>query len=58
MRNLARVVSWVSLAGTIAPSVLLMAGYLDLDQVKLWMLLSTAAWFIATPFWMDTKEGA
>jgi hypothetical protein len=28
------------------------AGRLDLDRTKLWMLVATVAWFLATPVWM------
>jgi hypothetical protein len=55
MRTALRLVSGVSLVGTILPSLLFFRGSLDLDQVKLWMLVSTVAWFVATPLWMDRK---
>ena len=57
MRTTARIVSWVSLAGTLLPALLFWAGRLDLDQVKLAMLVATIAWFAATPVWMDQKDG-
>jgi hypothetical protein len=55
MRTLARIISVLSLAGTIMPALLFFAGRIDLVQVKFWMLVWTVAWFVATPIWMDRK---
>jgi len=55
MRTLALIVSVLSLVGTITPALLFVAGRIDLAQVKLWMLIWTVAWFVATPIWMDRK---
>jgi len=55
MRTLARIISILSLAGTIMPALLFFAGRIDLTQVKFWMLIWTVAWFVATPIWMDRK---
>ena len=53
MKRAARLVSLVALAGTILPPVLYFTGHVELDAVKLWMLVATIAWFAATPVWMD-----
>lgn len=53
MKRAARIVSMVSLVGTILPPLLFFAGQMDLGATKLWMLVSTVAWFAATPVWMD-----
>lgn len=53
MKTAARLVSLVSLVGTILPPVLFFTGHMDLDATKLWMLVATIAWFAATPVWMD-----
>ena len=53
MRILARLVSWLALAGTILPPLLFFADGMSLDQAKWLMLLATVAWFAATPWWMD-----
>ena len=53
MKRDARVVSLDALAGTILPPVLYFTGLVELDAVKLWMLVATIAWFAATPVWMD-----
>ena len=53
MKTAARLISLVSLVGTILPPVLFFMGHMDLDATKVWMLVATIAWFIATPLWMD-----
>ena len=58
MRAVARLISWLALAGTILPPVLFFVGRVDLDQTKLWMLVATVAWFAATPVWMDRDTGS
>ena len=56
MKTAARLVSLAALAGTIVPPVLFFTGHMDLDAMKLWMLVATVAWFVATPLWMDRPE--
>lgn len=53
MKRAARMVSLAALIGTILPPVLFFTGHVELDAVKLWMLVATIAWFAATPVWMD-----
>ncbi len=53
MMTVARVVSWLALAGTIVPPILFFRDQVTLDQTKLWMLVATVVWFAATPVWMD-----
>ena len=55
MKRVAQIISWLALAGTLLPPCLLLAGRIDLDPVKLWMLVSTLVWFLATPLWMEHK---
>jgi hypothetical protein len=55
MKILARTISWLALAGTIAPPLLFFADAATLDQVKTWMGAATVVWFVATPFWMDKR---
>ena len=49
-------VSMLALAGTMLPSILFFIGAMDLDRMKLWMLVATAVWFIATPVWMGRSQ--
>jgi hypothetical protein len=53
VKTTARLVSLVSLVGTIVPPVLYFAGAMTLAATQSWMLVATIAWFAATPVWMD-----
>ena len=55
-RRILQIISWLSLAGTILPSILFLAGRIDLDDSKQWLLVATLAWFVATPLWMGREE--
>ena len=55
-KRLAQIVSWVSLVVLLVPSILFLAGRMELDRVKLVMLVATVIWFVATPFWMWERE--
>jgi hypothetical protein len=56
MRRVLQIISWLSLAATILPSVLFLAGRITLDQSKWALLAATIAWFAATPFWMGRPK--
>jgi hypothetical protein len=58
MKRIAQVVSWLALAGTLVPACIYYGQGIDLAQVKLWMLVATVAWFVATPIWMEHKVGS
>jgi hypothetical protein len=47
-----KLISWISLIVLIAPSILFLGGKMELDQVKLIMLMATIVWFVSTPIWM------
>jgi hypothetical protein len=53
VKTAARLVSLVSLVGTILPPVMFFAGHLDLEATKWWMLIAAIGWFAATPVWMN-----
>ena len=53
-----KVISWISLVAIIAPAILFMAGRMELEQVKLIMLISTITWFIAAAISMREKKTA
>jgi hypothetical protein len=55
VKTIAVAASVSALAGTIVPAGLFVAGRVDLDAVKLWMLVSTVVWFVATPVWLKQK---
>ena len=54
----AKVISWMSLVAVIAPAILFMAGRMELEQVKLIMLISTVTWFAAAAILMREKKTA
>ncbi len=55
MKTIAVTASVMALAGTILPAGMFVSGRLDLDAMKLWMLVSTVVWFAATPVWLKQK---
>lgn len=56
MKRIAQAVSLVSLIGTILPPILFVGDRLDVDAMRFWMLVSTIAWFAATPMWMERES--
>jgi uncharacterized membrane protein len=55
MRRVYQTITWISLAATILPSILFLAGRITLDQSKAALLVATIAWFVSTPLWMGRK---
>ncbi len=55
MRPILQIVSLVALIGLIVPSIIFLAGRMELDTVKWLMLNNTIFWFVAaTPLmWKD-----
>ncbi len=59
MRTLAMWMSIACLAANIVPSVLFLAGRLELPAMKTAMLAATIAWFVVASFWIyGTKPAA
>jgi len=55
MKRVAQIISYLALAATLLPALLFFADKLELPVVKLWMLVATGVWFVATPLWMEHK---
>jgi len=55
MRDLARIISWIALAGVIVPSFLYLSGQMELPRVKWVMLIATVVWFATVPLWMGRQ---
>jgi hypothetical protein len=55
VKTIALTASVLALAGTIVPAGLFVAGRMELDAVKLWMLIATVVWFVATPVWLKEQ---
>ena len=58
MRSVLKIVSPLMLIALIAPSILFLAGRMELDTVKWLMILASIAWFLtATPvMWKDNGQ--
>jgi hypothetical protein len=56
MRPILQIISWISLAGSILPSILYLANRITLDRSILWLNVATLVWFIATPMWMGRPK--
>ena len=59
MRSILQIISLLALIALTLPSVLFLAGRLELNMVKWIMLLATIVWFVtATPWmWKDNGDG-
>ena len=55
MKRVAQLISCLALGATLLPAVLFFADKLELPLAKLWMLVATLVWFVATPLWMEHK---
>ncbi len=58
MRPILKIVSLLSLIALILPPILFLAGRMELDPVKWYMLLATIVWFVtATPvMWREERQ--
>jgi len=52
MRSILQIISLLALIALILPSVLFLAGRLELNTVKWLMLLATIVWFVTAALWM------
>jgi hypothetical protein len=53
IRSIARLVSLVSLIGTMVPPILFVMDRVSLQQVHGWMLIATVTWFASASLWME-----
>ena len=58
MRSILQIISLLALIALTLPSVLFLAGRLELNMVKWIMLVATAVWFVAATLWMWKDNGA
>lgn len=58
MRPILQIVSILALLALTLPSILFLAGRMELDTVKWLMLLATIVWFIVATPWMWKDNGA
>jgi len=52
MRSILQFISLMALIALTLPSIIFLAGKLELDRVKWLMLLATIAWFVTAIGWM------
>jgi uncharacterized membrane protein len=52
MKRLFAAVALLALVGTIAPSVLYLAGRMELDSMKNAMLVATVVWYVFAALWI------
>ena len=58
MRSILKIISLLALIALTLPSVIFLAGKLELDRVKWLMLLATIVWFVTAAAWMWRDNGA
>ena len=56
MRTITQIISWISLVVLVLPSLLFLAGTMELETVKKIMLLMTVIWFISASLWMGKER--
>ncbi len=57
MRSILQIISLLALIALTLPSVLFLAGRLELNMVKWLMLLATIVWFVTAALWMWKDNG-
>jgi hypothetical protein len=56
MKNtILKIISYLALAGTIIPSLLVFFGDMDIQVSKNIMAASMVVWFVSAPFWINRK---
>ena len=55
MKLLLQILSYIALAGIIAPPVMYLAGSMGKPMMSHLMLVATILWFATVPFWMGRK---
>ncbi len=58
MRSILQIISLLALIALTLPSVIFLAGKLELNMVKWIMLLATIVWFVTATGWMWKDNGA
>ena len=55
-RLISQLFSWASLVGITIAGILFVSGSMQLDQVKIVMIVSTVIWFVTTSLWMGLPK--
>ncbi|SFT50527.1 hypothetical protein SAMN04489724_1044 [Algoriphagus locisalis] len=56
MKNILKIISFVALVVTLAPSFLVFKGIITPELSKTLMLIGTIVWFVSASFWMNKSE--
>ena len=56
MNYLLKIISFTGLGLTIIPSLLVLAGQIDIDLNKNLMIVGTVLWFATVPFWINKNK--
>lgn len=54
--TLLKILSYLALAGTIIPSILVFLGEMDLSTNKQIMGVSMLVWFVTAPLWINGRK--
>ena len=56
MNIILKIISYLALAGTIVPALLVFSGSMDLQANKNIMAISMVVWFVTAPLWINKKS--
>lgn len=56
MKNIIKIISYLSLGLTLFPSFFVFSGNITLESSKLFTFIGTIIWFISAPSWMNKTE--
>ncbi|MHA6247381.1 hypothetical protein ACXYMU_05540 [Pontibacter sp. CAU 1760] len=56
MQLILKILSYLGLALTIVPSILVFSGAIELSFHKTLMLVGTLLWFVTAPFWLNKSD--
>ena len=54
--NILKIISLLSLASIVVFAALFLAGKVEKDAMKTYLLIATIVWFVLTPFWMGRQK--
>jgi len=55
MKLVLSIISYAALALLLLPSIFYLSGKMELESMKMLMLVATVLWYVVTPLWMEKK---
>jgi len=55
MKLVLSIISYAALVLLLLPSILFLSGKMELESMKMLMLVATVLWYVVTPLWMEKK---